>query len=108
MPSRKSNWFELLEHHDVTEPLGAADETPERYAAVAEQRDERFATTHATLGDAFYALGDGVLDGWTPCGVYDLDERTMLEVHVATPVVTASEDQGIMLTAFDQPQPTVS
>ena len=103
MADRNTNWLEVLEHHNVTEPFGAEKDTPERYAAIAQQRDETFATTHTTLEDAFWALGDSVLDGWTPYGVYDLDQRTMLEVHVATPVVTASEDQGIMVTAFDPP-----
>lgn len=45
--------------------------------------------------EAFAIVADQVLDGWAPLGVFDLDTGELIEVHVAAPVVTRSEDQGI-------------
>lgn len=53
----------------------------------------------ATFKDAAAHAGDQILDGFTPLdGIFNLDTGEMIELHISTPVVTASEDQGIMQT----------
>ncbi len=78
------------------------DELPkllDRYAATAIQaidRDGRgYLQTFDAFQDACDELGDGVLEGYLPDGVYDLDTGELIELHVSTPIVTKSEDQGI-------------
>jgi hypothetical protein len=51
--------------------------------------------TFPTFADACLELGDGVLEGYLPAGVYDLDTGELIELHVTTPVVSRSEDQGV-------------
>lgn len=72
-----------------------------RYAACSKDRDDELAddgrvTTWATVEEAFADLADQVLDGQAIDAVYDLDTAERIEIHVSTPVVTRSEDQGMM------------
>lgn len=71
----------------------------DRYAATATQASDPDASgylqTFPDFQDACADLGDGVLEGYVPAGVYDLDTGELIELHVTTPLVTRSEDQGI-------------
>jgi hypothetical protein len=73
-----------------------------RWAAVAERQDALGAVTKVTVwacrteGEALRQLGDAVLDGYAADAIYDLGTGDRIEVHVATPAVTRSEDQGTM------------
>jgi len=81
----------------------------DRYAATATQANDSnakgYLQTFPTFADACLELGDGVLEGYLPAGVYDLDTGELIELHVTTPVVSRSEDQGItrnpLQAAFD-------
>jgi len=71
----------------------------DRYAATATQVNDSdakgYLQTFPTFADACLELGDGVLEGYLPAGVYDLDTGELIELHVTTPVVSRSEDQGV-------------
>jgi hypothetical protein len=85
--------------HDTTRDEGE----PRRYLAVSEcGRDKTFfLSSHVAEQEAFDQLGDGVLDGWSPVGVFDLDTGDMVDVHISTPAVTRSEDQGISFNPLE-------
>jgi hypothetical protein len=71
----------------------------DRYAATSRKAGDSDASgylqTFSTFAEACAELGDGVLEGYLPAGVYDLDTGELIELHVSTPVVTRSEDQGV-------------
>lgn len=71
----------------------------DRYAATATRASDPSANgylqTFPAFSDACAELGNGVLEGYLPAGVYDLDTGELIELHVTTPLVTRSEDQGI-------------
>jgi len=77
----------------------------DRYAATAVQaiaRDARgYLQSFGTFQEACVQLGDAVLEGYLPDGVYDLDTGERIELHVSTPIVTRSEDQGICRNPLD-------
>jgi hypothetical protein len=77
----------------------------DRHAATAVQaiaRDERgYLQAFETFHEACLELGDGVLEGYLPDGVYDLDTGERIELHVSTPIVTRSEDQAICRNPLD-------
>jgi hypothetical protein len=81
--------------------VAETDDLPHRYAAVAERQDRTGAVIHTAIwcGDSepecYSRLGESVLDGYAPDGIYDLDTDDKIEVHVATPIVRRSEDQGV-------------
>lgn len=106
--TRKQRWQELCAYYDVD-----LDDTGlngvqysaeiERYAAAAREyagtsQDAISAgiATYPTEQEALDALGSAFIDGWAPDAVYDLDTGTRIDLHVAAPVVTRSEDQGMM------------
>lgn len=70
-----------------------------RYAATATQAivpdGKGYLQTFPNFEDACTDLGDGVLEGYLPAGVYDLDTGVLIELHISTPIVSRSEDQGI-------------
>jgi hypothetical protein len=70
-----------------------------RYAAVSgeffdDQRVGAKIGLYETEHDAFEFLGESVLEGYVPDGVYDLDTTEKIYVEVATPIVTRGKDQG--------------
>jgi hypothetical protein len=98
--TRAENYALLLEHFEPHLVDGSLGPETHRYAAVAEGFfDERRVGALVILfqaeQEAFESLGDAVLDGYAPDGVYDLETGTKIDVHVSAPVVTRSEDQGI-------------
>ncbi len=52
-------------------------------------------STFNTVDDAFEELGSEVLEGLCADGVYDLDTGQKIDVNISTPIITASEDQGV-------------
>jgi hypothetical protein len=73
----------------------------DRYAATSRKASDPDGSGHlqtfSTFAEACSELGDGVLEGYLPAGVYDLDTGELIELHVSTPVVTRSEDQGVTI-----------
>lgn len=45
--------------------------------------------------EAFEFLGDSVLDGYAPDGVYDLDTAEKMDIEVSVPIVTRALHQGV-------------
>jgi hypothetical protein len=87
----------LVAYYGPDEQLGHVDDSGERFALVSESdSDEKMITTHARFEDACFYAGDQVLDGWAPLGVFDLDTGELINLHIASPVVTRSEDQGVL------------
>jgi len=71
-----------------------------RYAAVSEEffDQQRVGATIAlceTQQEAFEFLGDSVLDGYAPDGVYDLETAEKIDIEVSTPIVTLARCQGV-------------
>lgn len=95
----------LCEHYSFTTDEDEWDEFPSQFAACcygglagdAESAGDGAVTTWDTLEEALESMGVQVLEGFSPDAVYDLDTRERIEVHVSTPVVTKSEEQGTML-----------
>lgn len=88
----------LIEHFSVDEEH--LPESPyERFATVILESghglDGASISTWQTREEAFQHMGDSILDGWAPEGVYDLHTGEKIELHISTPVVTPSEDQGV-------------
>ncbi len=108
IPSVRLERFRTLCDYYLYEPEGA--ETPSRYAACCKDRDDELAasghvTTWERLQDAFADLADQLLDGQAVDAVYDLDTAERIEIHISTPIITRSEDQGTMENPLG-PQPT--
>lgn len=86
---------------------GVEEDEPRRYAACSKDRDDELAalgrvTTWDSVEEAFADLADRVLDGQSVDAVYDLETAERIEIHVSTPVVTRSEDQGIMQNPLEE------
>lgn len=56
-----------------------------------------------TFDETVEGAGGEILDGWSPEAVFDLDTGERIEVHVSSPVVTRSEDQGAMINVLEFP-----
>jgi hypothetical protein len=107
LDERTARRARLVEHHGV-EPwaleAGDLDEPVRRYAAVwgIGNYEDAHLSTFDALDAAFDELADGVLEGLAPDGVYDLDTGNKIDIHVSTPIVTASEDQGATVNPLDE------
>lgn len=94
---RKARVARLRERYGVDRGFDAAHyDGSERYALVTESEGQKLITTHKTFADACAYAGDEVLDGWDPHGIFDLDTGELINLHIASPVVTRSEDQGVL------------
>ena len=98
--TRKDRCERLAEHFHAnleTHPIGRE---PGRWAAVALEQVggqvvSGWIATFDTIDDAFQELGSEVLEGRFADGVYDLDTGEKIDIHITTPIVTASEVQGL-------------
>ena len=97
--TRESRYSELIEHFTahIHDPVGPA---MQQYAALAEEifDDYRVGAKIAlreTEQEAFEFLGDSVMEGYAPDGVYDLDTAEKIDVYVSSPIVTRAEDQRV-------------
>jgi hypothetical protein len=45
--------------------------------------------------------GGEVLDGWYPEAVFDLDTAERIELHISSPIITRSEDQGTIVNVLN-------
>jgi hypothetical protein len=98
--TRAENYALLVEHFEPHQVYGSLGPETHRYAAVAEeffdeQRVGALVILCETEQEAFERLGDAVLDGYPPDGVYDLETGEKIDVHVSTPIVARAEDQGV-------------
>lgn len=79
-----------------------------RYALVMENiavdQDHCYLTAD-TAGRAMNDAGSQVLDGWLPVGLYDLDTGKKIDLHVSSPEISVSEDQGITINELDVAEP---
>jgi hypothetical protein len=107
LDERAARRARLVEHFGVAPwALGAGDlnELGRRYAAVSGVGEYEHAhlSTFDHLDGAFDDLADRILEGDAPDGVYDLDTGRKIEIHVSTPIVTASEDQGVTINPLER------
>ena len=98
--TRSQNYARLLEHFEPHTTYDKVSPETHRYAAVAEEflEEQRVGAIIAlceTEADAFGVLGDSVLDGYAPDGMYDLNTGDKIDIHVSTPIVTRATDQSI-------------
>jgi hypothetical protein len=98
-PTRARNYRELITVFDAHTVAHATPPMP-RYAAVSEEffAQQRVGATIAlceTQQEAFEFLGDSMLDGYAPDGVYDLGTAEKIDIEVSTPVVTRARCQGV-------------
>lgn len=108
-PIRVVNYQQLADYYrvDVAAENGGSTASPERYAlAMIESREptsDNYLTTAATFEEACQTAGEEVLDsGRLPDAVYDLHTGARIELHTTTPIVTGSEDQGLMVNPLDR------
>lgn len=105
--ARALNYTRLLAYYRVSRPQEQGPTTgPLRFALVMvesqEQTSENSIATLATFEDACALAGEEILDsGRLPDAVYDLDTGERIDVHTTTPVVTRSEDQGVMVNPLE-------
>lgn len=98
--TRKDRCQRLAKHFHADLTAQPIEPPLERWAAVAfEQLGAKIVSawisTLKTVDEAFEELGSDVLAGLFADGVYDLDTGEKIDVHISTPIVTASEDQGL-------------
>jgi hypothetical protein len=92
--TRSETYALLLEQFELyTVNAAGVDPETRRYVAVADefwdgQRVGARIALRETFDEAFEILGDAVLDGYSPDGVYDLDTSEKTDVRVSRPVVT--------------------
>lgn len=104
--TRNARFAELLEAF----PKGATfEEDPaehKRFVCVSTLRDHSTAQFHegGNFEDAVDTAAGEVIDGWLPEGVYDLDTGEKIDIHVSSPVITPSEDQGATVNELDRIQ----
>lgn len=97
--TRGRNYGELIAHFEAHTYSHATSPMP-RFAAVSEEFFDlrRVGATIAlceTEEEAFEFLGDSVLDGYAPDGVYDLDTAEKIDIEVSTPIVTRARHQVV-------------
>ena len=95
-----------MEHFGVESwalECGDPNEPGRRYAAVSGigEFEDAHLTTFDRLDAALDDLADRIVDGQAPDGVYDLDTGKKIDIHVSTPIVTVSEDQGASLNPLE-------
>lgn len=107
-PARHVNYRRLVEHYRIDSHAegGSSSPPPERFALAMTENDgptsDNYLTTAATFEDACQLAGEEILDsGRLPDAVYDLDTGERIEVHTTTPIVTRSEDQGMMVNPLE-------
>jgi hypothetical protein len=102
LDERAARRAHLVEHFGV-EPWalesGDATEPARRYAAVSGigKYEDPHLSTFDDREAAFDDLADRIVEGEAPDGVYDLDTGTKIDVDVSTPIVSASDRQGVTL-----------
>ncbi len=105
--ARALNYARLLAYYRVPAPQEQEPTTgPLQFALVMiesqEPTSENSIATLATFEEACALAGEEILDsGRLPDAVYDLDGGERIELHTTTPVVTRSEDQGVIVNALD-------
>ena len=100
MRTRAENYAVLREHFEPHAVYDNVGPETHRYAAVGEEflgdtRVGAMVLLCQTEQEAFKILGDAVLDGYAPDGVYDLETGEKIDVHVSAPIVARAEDQGV-------------
>jgi hypothetical protein len=104
--ARARNYARLLDYYHVPPVQEGPSTRPLRFALVMiesqEPTSENSIATLATFEDACALAGEEILDsGRLPDAVYDLDTGERIDVHTTTPVVTRSEDQGVMVNPLE-------
>lgn len=100
-PQRLAALQTLRRHYNPNADLGhdAPDWDGERTILVSQDmtsRHQAFRFVETTSAATAYCLaGEDVLEGCLPVGIFDLDLRRMIGLHIARPVVTPAADQGI-------------
>lgn len=99
---RQVRYLRLVEHYGPTGDLTPPVQDVGDYVLIQayETRgitggEEVAFVTRDDLAELFEFAGSEVLEGWIPFAIFDLNDGTLIDVHVTTPVVSAAEDQGI-------------
>lgn len=104
--ARQKRFQILLEEYPGDAGVPEETDTIERYCCV--QRNAQICgeeTKHAFIwSDVFGQVADqagrDIFDGWWPEAVFDLDTGERIDLHIASPVITQSEDQQIMFNVL--------
>lgn len=83
-----------------------ASDTVERFVCVQKNThptgDGSFAFAWGdTFPEAVRDAGGEIFDGWWPEAVFDLDTGQKVELHIASPVISISEDQGVTVNELN-------
>lgn len=106
--TRHERFDALLRHYPGDAGVPEQSDTIERFVCVQglrEEGDDDISRRHAfvwgdTFEEAVAHAGGEIFDGWLPEAVFDLDTGERIEVHISSPVITRSEDQGTMLNVL--------
>jgi hypothetical protein len=102
MSTRAQRLDALVAHYEPDRQLGHVElSADDRFALASANESQWMITTHATFADACSCASDEVLDGWDPHAVFDLDTGELINLHIASPVVTRSEDQGVLVNPVE-------
>jgi len=101
--ARQRRLRRLLDEYDPHPDHGPSVLGPLRFVLIQQEFD---GALHAyTYGDTFdEAVADAggeILDGWRPEAVFDLDTGARIGLHVSSPIVTRSVEQGVMANVLD-------
>lgn len=115
--ARHARFERLSVHYPGDAGVPECSDTIERYVLVQYSEEEVLVTTERgtvpekrrvycfvrwadTFEDVVDFAGGDILDGTFPEAVFDLDTGDRIEVHVSSPVITKSEDQGAMVNVL--------
>lgn len=103
--ARQARFEVLYERFPGEAGVPEESDTIERYCCVQYNADGDDGMHAFHFGDTFEEavqyVGGEVLEGWEPEGVYDLDTGKKIDVHISSPVITPSEDQGATINPLD-------
>lgn len=103
--ARQARFDILMTHYPGEAGVPEDSDTVERFVLVQSNRESSDGSHAFTWGDTFDTAvefqGGEVFDGWYPEAVFDLDTGTRIEVHVSSPEITVSEDQGALVNVLD-------
>lgn len=93
----------LLDEYEAHPEFGLGALGPLRFVLVQQESEGSLhAYTYGeTFDEAVADAGGEILDGWRPEAVFDLDTGARIGLHVSSPTVTRSVEQGVMTNVLD-------
>lgn len=102
--TRHERFYKLVEAYPHHVDNATESDTIERYCGIQQHgRDGEF-SSHLTdtFDDVATMLANDIFEGWMPEAIFDLDTGQRIELHVSSPIITKSEDQGVMENVLEQ------